>query len=91
LGRIAENELLQLELNVLRADAAVEMADLDYQNMLFTFKSYLRIQSNNPIVLVPPANTEYFTVDVNEALAKPNPTPLPAWHSTGVCSKPKAR
>jgi outer membrane protein len=70
LGRIAENELLQLELNVLRADAAVEMADLDYQNMLFTFKSYLRLQSNNPIVLVPPANTEYFTVDVHDALGQ---------------------
>jgi outer membrane protein TolC len=68
LGRIAENELLQLELNVLRADAAVEMADLEYQNMLFTFKSYLRLQTNNPIVLVPPANAEYFTVDVTEAL-----------------------
>lgn len=68
LGRIAENELLQLELNLLRADAAVEMAQLDYQNMLFTFKSYMRLQTNRPIVLIPPSSSDFFTVDVNAAL-----------------------
>ncbi len=70
LGRIAENELLQLELNLLRADAAVEMADLEYQNMLFTFKSYLRLQTTSPIVLIPPSTTEFFTVEVNDALTQ---------------------
>ncbi len=70
LGRIAENELLQLELNLLRADAAVEMADLDYQNMLFTFKSYLRIQADSPIVLIPPSSADFFQVEVDEALAQ---------------------
>lgn len=70
LGRIAENELLQLELNLLRADAAVEMADLEYQNMLFTFKSYLRLQSDRPLVLVPPSEAEFFTVEVNQAISE---------------------
>ncbi|NOU46219.1 MAG: TolC family protein [Bacteroidales bacterium] len=68
LGKIAENELLQLELNLLSANAAVENADLEYQNMLFTFKSFMRIKSDQPIILVPPAETEYFTINMDEAI-----------------------
>jgi outer membrane protein TolC len=68
LGKIAENELLQLELNLLSANAAVENADLEYQNMLFTFKSFMRIKSNQPIILLPPAENTHFTVKVDEAI-----------------------
>ncbi len=70
LGKIAENELLQLELNLLRAEASVENADLNYQNMLFTFKSYLRLKTNGLIELIPPAQTEFYTVNVEEALGE---------------------
>jgi outer membrane protein TolC len=70
LGKIAENELLQLELNLLRANAAMENADLNYQNMLFTFKSYLRLKTNNPLVLLPPAETFHFDVDIPRAVAE---------------------
>lgn len=70
LGKIAENELLQLELNLLRAQASVETADLNYQNMLFTFKSYLRLQTNQPIVMVPPSQAEHYTVNVDEAVSE---------------------
>ena len=41
LGKIAENELLQLELNLLQSRSAVEDARLNYDNMLFEFKSFL--------------------------------------------------
>lgn len=68
LGKIAENELLQLELNLLRADAAVENADLAYQDMLFKYKSYLRLTSNESLVLVPPAETFHFNIQVEEAI-----------------------
>jgi outer membrane protein TolC len=68
LGKIAENELLQLELNLLSANAAVENADLEYQNMLFTFKSFMRIKSNQPILLLPPAENVHFTIKVDEAI-----------------------
>ena len=68
LGKIAENELLQLELNLLRANAAVENADLNYQNMLFKFKSYLRLTVNQNLVLIPPAETPHFTINVDEAV-----------------------
>jgi len=68
LGKIAENELLQLELNLLRSNAAMENADLNYQNMLFTFKSYLRIKSSHPFILIPPAETHHFEVEVGKAV-----------------------
>lgn len=74
LGKIAENELLQLELNYLRAQAAQENAQLAYENMLFILKSYLRVTNDQPIELIPPAETFHFTIDIDEAikLAKEN-------------------
>lgn len=67
LGKIAENDLLQLELNLLRAQASVENAELNYENELFMFKSYLRLKTNDAVELIPPVNTPYF--DVQPALA----------------------
>jgi len=68
LGKIAENELLQLELNLLNAQAAVENADLDYQNKLFVFKSFLRLKDDVPVKLIPPVITKYFMVPSNQAV-----------------------
>ncbi len=70
LGKIAENELLQLELNLLRAEASVETADLNYQNMLFTFKSYLRLKANEKIELIPPVQNDFYSINVEEALSE---------------------
>jgi outer membrane protein TolC len=74
LGKIAENDLLQLELNLLKADASVEKAELNYQNKLFVFKSYLRLKDNTRVSLIPPVLTPYFDVPTQEAinLAKDN-------------------
>lgn len=68
LGKIAENELLQLELNYLKAQAAEENAQLDYENVLFILKSFLRIQSDQAIELIPPAETFHFPISVDEAI-----------------------
>jgi len=68
LGKIAENELLQLELNLLNAEAEVENAMLDYQNKLFVFKSYLRIKDEVPVKLIPPVVTKYFLVPSHKAV-----------------------
>jgi outer membrane protein TolC len=62
LGKIAENELLQLELNLLKAEAALENADLNYKNRLFEFKSYLRLKDTLDVKLVPPVSTMHFNV-----------------------------
>ncbi len=68
LGKIAENELLQLELNFLRAQAAEENAQLDYENVLFVLKSFLRVTTDQPIELIPPAETFHFPIDIDEAI-----------------------
>lgn len=74
LGKIAESELLQLELNFLKAQAAVENADLSLGNAQFRFKSYLRLQDSSRVVLLPPGNISFFKVDPVRAieLAKSN-------------------
>ncbi|HPT09679.1 MAG TPA: TolC family protein [Bacteroidales bacterium] len=68
LGKIAENDLLQLELNFLKAQAAVENADLSLDNAQFRFKSFLRIKDSVNIELIPPANIRFFTIDPNLAV-----------------------
>ena len=68
LGKIAENELLQLELNLLSAEASVENAELDYTNKLFEFNSYLQLKEGTAVKLVPPAFTRHFTVNPDEAI-----------------------
>jgi len=70
LGKIAENDLLQLELNYLRAKAAVDNARLNYEDMLFRLKSYLRIKNASPIQLVPPADTWHHVISTSDALAE---------------------
>ncbi len=68
LGKIAENDLLQLQLNLLKADASVEQAKLNYNDKLFRFKSFLRIKDSNTIRLIPPLLTSFFNVPVSKAV-----------------------
>jgi len=70
LGVFAENDLLQLELNYLRAEASVEQADLNYENMMFQLKSYLRLKNNSWIELIPPIDTRHFPVSTSVAIAE---------------------
>ena len=63
LGKIAENDLLQLELNYLKASAAVENAQLNLENNLFKLKSFLRIKDDTKIQLIPPTETYHFPVE----------------------------
>jgi outer membrane protein len=70
LGKIAENELLQLELNFLRAKASVDNASLDYENMLFRLKSYLRLKDVDAVKLLPPAETWLGVINTSDALAE---------------------
>lgn len=68
LGKIAENDLLQLELNFLQAQAAVENADLFLDNAQFQFKSYLRLQDSTRIDLLPPTEIIFFKIDPEKAV-----------------------
>jgi outer membrane protein TolC len=68
LGKIAENELLQLELNYLKAEAAVEQSELELENNMFKLRSYLRIKDEIPIELIPPTVEKFFTIDAAKAI-----------------------
>ncbi len=70
LGKIAENELLQLELNYLKAKASVDNANLRYENMLFRLKSYLRLKGDFALVLVPPAETSHPEIKADRAITE---------------------
>lgn len=70
LGKIAENELLQLELNFLRARSAVDNANLNYENMIFQLRSYLRLKEDRPLVLIPPGSPEHMPVMADKAVAE---------------------
>jgi outer membrane protein len=72
LGKIAENDLLQLELNFLKAQAAVENADLALDNAQFQFKSFLRLQDSADITLMPPGNIQFFRIDPQQAVKLAN-------------------
>ena len=72
LGKIAENDLLLLELNFLKAQAAVENANLGLDNALFRFKSYLRIKDTISFILVPPSNIVFTTVNPVLAVSEAN-------------------
>ncbi len=69
MGTIAENELLQLELNLLKSQSDVENARLEVENALFRLKSYLRLKGNQDIVLLPPVQTKFTQIPVIEAVA----------------------
>lgn len=68
LGKIAENDLLQLELNFLKAQATVENSNLALDNAQFKFKSYLRLQDSTRVELLPPGNILFFKIDPARAV-----------------------
>ena len=67
-GKIAENELLQMELSLLNTNANVEEFKIDRQYKLFKLKSFLRIKDNKTIELLPPVNTYSFVIGVQKAI-----------------------
>jgi outer membrane protein TolC len=70
MGTIAENELLQMELNFLNSQSNVEQAKLDLEMRLFDLKSFLRIKDDITIGLIPPASIYDFSVNYQDALVE---------------------
>lgn len=70
LGKIAENELLQLELNYLQAEAELELAELELENSQFRLKSYLRIKKDMAVELIAPTVRDFFTINAEKALTE---------------------
>ena len=68
IGKIAENDLLQMELNRLNADQEVSQAQLDLQVKTFSLKSFLGIKDATEIELVSDfSKINFFTVDLQKA------------------------
>jgi outer membrane protein TolC len=73
LGKIGENELLQLELGYLQAQASYETSALEFEDRLFKLKSYLRIQDDTPLELIPPVDrVTYFEIPADFAIEMAN-------------------
>jgi len=71
LGKIPENDLLQLELERLYAEAQVETSSINFEDRMFRLKSFLRLQDEEPIELIPPVEyLEFFDIPVDEAIVK---------------------
>lgn len=70
LGKIAENELLEMELNYLNSQAGLEQAKIDYQSAMLRFKSYLGLAETDDIELILPLEIPDFKIDVSKAVAE---------------------
>ncbi|SFE49928.1 TolC family protein [Thermoflexibacter ruber] len=69
MGRIAENELLQLELGVMNASQQLSQAQLDFQNNLLSLKNFLGNRANlGDFTLVAPEEIPTFEIDEQVAL-----------------------
>jgi len=72
LGKIGENELLQLELNLLNSRLAVTQADVDLQTSSLRLKSFVGFSDDQQIRLEFPDDIPEFDVDENVALNEAN-------------------
>lgn len=68
LGKVSEGELLQLELTLMRSQQQVAQARLDMETTALRLKSYIGLNDNDNVVLVPPAEIPVIDVDVSVAL-----------------------
>ncbi len=68
LGKIEENDLLQLELKTLQSKSSLQLAKLNYENAMYRFKSFLRLSPEDNIVLVDPKPVHFMVVDKAKAL-----------------------
>jgi outer membrane protein TolC len=68
LGKIAENELLQMELSVMNAQTNLAQAELDVELSNLQLKTYLKFKGDENIVLQTPEVLPLFEVNENKAL-----------------------
>jgi outer membrane protein len=68
-GRIAETELLQIELSAMRADANLAQATLDLQTANEALRSFLGVTKRVQFFLEEPVDIPSFPIDAGRALA----------------------
>lgn len=70
MGKVPENELLQMELRQLNAELSVEQSELDYQNSLSSLRSFLGLDEGTAIQLSPPKKPDAYKVSKDKVIAK---------------------
>lgn len=70
LGTIAENELLQMELTFLNADAALNEAQMDLKMKKYQLNSFLGLSQETDIKLIIPHSVPKLTIDPVQALSE---------------------
>lgn len=70
LGRIGENEVLQMELSLLKAQSALEKNEMQLQDAMFALKSFLRLKNDDMISLEIPSPIFFNSVEQELALEK---------------------
>lgn len=68
LGKIAENDLLQMELNLLNARNQLTSSNLNYEVAAQTLKRYLQIPTDQPLELAIPTEVPEVEVPLAEAM-----------------------
>jgi len=68
LGKIEENDYLQLELSFLQSQSSLENAKLGYESSLYRFKSFLRLDPNTIVVLKDPQPVDFMVVEKEKAI-----------------------
>lgn len=67
-GKIAETDLLQVEISKMSADAALSQSTLDLQQSTENLRNFLGIKNVVDFNLIPPIEIPDFEIDVNKAL-----------------------
>jgi outer membrane protein TolC/ribosomal protein L31 len=70
LGKIAENELLQIELNLMNARNNLAQAELDMDLATLRMRNFLKLPPNEKIELTEPTSVPEFIIDENLALSE---------------------
>ena len=68
LGKIPENDLLQLELNLMNSQLAVSQAELDLETSSLALKSYVGIAPEVELLLTVPQEMPEFDISMEKAL-----------------------
>jgi outer membrane protein TolC len=78
LGKIPQNQLLLYELSLLKARLSIEDAQFALSDAQFVLRSFLRLPEQDSLILLPPMNISYFTVNpskaIDEALTNTSPS-----------------
>ncbi len=70
LGKIGENDVLQMELSMLKAESALERNQMAVDDAMLSLKSFLRLKEDENIILTPPDPVFFELVDNDLAFEK---------------------